>query len=228
MKSNDKIFFSSLILTLIILSVIIYISSVQPSKEEFIEVHWQILRSGDLTGTDSVVCKIENCSKSGIYKIGNIDLDGMNFGLITIDSDKSNKYNYTCIDFNKNGIYCEEDEGPFKERDTFLINNNGFNFFSISDKNVVVAYYPKTVDQENFTVGFVLKSHYKRTLDIKTTMSVDNNEPQSKIQTLKADEEIISTFNVTLSTVGLHEVKISTTPTTIDMRNEIYFWIERI
>ena len=40
MKENDKIFYLSLVLTLIILSIILYISYVQPSKEEFVEVYW--------------------------------------------------------------------------------------------------------------------------------------------------------------------------------------------
>jgi hypothetical protein len=165
---------------------------------------------------------------SGIYKIGNINLDGMNFNLITTDLNKSNEYVSTCIDFNKNGTYCEKTEGPFRERDTFLIDNDSFNFFWVSDKNVIVAHYPKRVSQENFTIGFVMKSHYSRTIDTKITLFVDTNQTRSKIQTLKPNEEIISKFDVTLPTLGPHKVKISTTPTTINKENEIYFWVERV
>jgi len=228
MKENDKTFYSSLILTLIILSLIIYISYSQPSKEEFVEIHWQIFRSDDLTSTDRVDCMIESCSISELYAIGNIDLDGTNYRIITTDLIEFNEYDYACIDFNNNGIFCEESEGPFEERDTFLIDDNGFNIFSISNKNVVVTHYPKNVSQEDFTVGFVVKSFYHKPADIEITLSVETNEAETRIRTLNPNEEIISKFNVTLPTVGLYKVKISTTPKTINKENEIYFLVERI
>ncbi len=83
------------------------------------------------------------------------------------------------------------------------------------------------MSQENFTVGFVVKSVYHRPIDINIILSVGTNETESKIQTLRPNEEIISQFNVTIPTVGLHKVKISTTPMTINRKNEIYFWVER-
>jgi hypothetical protein len=187
-----------------------------------------MFRSEDLTSANQVNCSIENCSKSGMYNTGNIDLDGMNLNIITTDLNESKEYRDTCIDFNSNSNYCEEKEGPFKERDTFLIGNDGFNIFSVSNKNVVIAYYPKRISQGNFTVGFVMKSHYYETLNFKTTLSVNSTETETRIITLKPNEEIISKFNVTLSVAGSHKVKISATPTTINRGNEIYFWIERI
>jgi len=130
MRENDRIFYSSLIITLLVLFLIIYISSTQPSKEEFVQVYWQD--------------------------------------------------------------------------------------------------YPKNVSQQDFTVGFVIKSYYARTLDFDVTLSVDSDQTETKIVTLKPNEEIISRFNVTLPTEGLHNVKITTTPTTIEKENEIEFWVERI
>jgi len=130
MKVNDKIFYWSLILTLIILSIIIYVSSVQPSKEEFVEVYW---------------------------------LD-----------------------------------------------------------------YPKNVSQNNFTVDFVIKSHYAKTQDFNITLSVDSNQSETKIITLKPNEKIVSNFNVTLTTEGLHKVKIITSLLSTQEKNEIYFWVKKI
>ena len=228
MKENNKIFYSSLILTLIILSLIIYVSSVQPSKEEFVEIYWQVSRSDDLISTDRVDCRIEGCSQSGTYYTGSIDLSGMNFGLITTDLYEFEDYGYTCIDFNDNDTFCEETEGPFVEGDTFFIDNNGFNIFSISDKNIVVAHYPKKVSQENFTVGFVVKSVYHKPLDIDIKLLVETNETETKIQNLKPNEEIVSSFNVKLPAKGLYKVKVVISSATIDRENEIYFWVERI
>jgi hypothetical protein len=74
-----------------------------------------VFRSGDLTETKEVDCDIENCSKSGIYNLGSIDLDGNNLRIITADIDKSKVYNYTCIDFNSNNNFCEENEGTFDQ-----------------------------------------------------------------------------------------------------------------
>ena len=130
MKKNDKVFYSSLILTLIILSMIIYISSIQPSKEEFVEIYW---------------------------------LD-----------------------------------------------------------------YPKNVSQNDFTVDFVIKSYYAETRDFDITLSVDSNNNETKTLTLKPKEEVISSFNVTLKTKGLHKVKIITSSPAIQEKNEIYFWVERV
>ena len=130
MKENDKFFYSSLILTLIILSMIVYISSIQPSKEEFVEVYW---------------------------------LD-----------------------------------------------------------------YPKNVSQNDFTVDFVIKSHYAKTQDFDINLSVDSNHNEIKTLTLKPNEEIVSSFNVTLTTQGLHKVEIITSLPTTQEKNEIYFWVDRI
>jgi len=226
MNTNDKIFYSSLIFSLIILSLIIYVSSTQSSKEEFIELYWQVFISEDLNGTNMVDCIIENCSKSGIYKIGSINLSGINFRTIVTDLDELNEYKYTCIDFNNNDIHCEESEGPLKERDTFFVSNNGFNIFLVSEKNVIISHYPKIVSQQNFTIGFVVKSHYHSALDLNIILSVDSNLSKTRILTLKPNEEIISSFNVTLPTKGLHKVKITTMTT--EGENEIDFWVNRI
>jgi hypothetical protein len=130
MKESDKFFYSNLILTLIILSSIVYVSSVQPSKEEFVEVYW---------------------------------LD-----------------------------------------------------------------YPKKISQQNFTVDFVIKSHYTKIQNFNITLFVDSNQNENKIITLEPKEEIVFGFNITITTKGLHKVKMITSSQTTHETNEIYFWVEKI
>jgi len=224
---NDKIFYSSLILTLIALSLMIYLSYTQPSKEEFVEVYWQIFKSEDLIATNQVNCSVVNCSQSGFYK-GNIDLNGKNFGIITTDLDKLLEYKYTCIDFNSNDTYCERTEGPFKNLDSFLISNDGYNILEVTDKNVFVAHYPKNVTQQNFTIGFVTKSYYAKTMDFKATLLVDSTQKESKTIALNSNEEIVSNFNVILPTKGLHKVQVIISPLEQKSENEIGFFVNRI
>ncbi len=130
MKGNDRTFYLSLILTLIILSLTIYISSVQPSKEEFVEVYW--------------------------------------------------------------------------------------------------LNYPKNVSQQNFTVDFVIKSHYAEAQDFDVTLSVDSNLTETKIFNLKPNEELVSSFNVTLTTEGSYKIEIVVSSLMTQEKNEIYFWVDRI
>jgi len=222
---NDKIFYSGLVLTLIVLSLIVYISYIQPSKEEFVEVFWQVFKSEDLVATSQVNCGIENCSQSGFHK-GNINLNGKNFEIITTDLEKLLEFRYACIDFNSNNIYCEKPEGPFKNLDSFLIDNDGYSILEVSEKNVFVIHYPKNVTQQNFTVGFVTKSYYAKTMNFKATLLVDSNQVESKFITLNPNEEIISNFNVILSTKGLHKVQVIIS--SLEQENEIEFFANRI
>jgi len=224
---NDKIFYSSLIITFIVLSLIIYISYVQPSKEEFAEVYWQVFKSEDLTAASQVNCSLVNCSKSGFHK-GTINLNGKNFGIITTDLDKLLEYKYTCIDFNNNNTYCEKTEGPFKNLDSFFIGNDGYSILEVLYNNVFVIHYPKNVTQQNFIVGFVVKSHYAKTMEFRATLVIDSTQVESKIITLNPNEEAVSNFNIILPTKGSHKVQIIISSLEQKSENEIGFFVNRL
>jgi len=205
----------------------IYISYKQPSKEEFVEIYWKIYKSEEFGNANTVNCLIENCTKSGIYRTGNINLNGINFETIIIDLNKSSEYEYVCIDLNGNNVYCEKDEGPFKKQDTFLVGDNGFNILSISESSMVIAHYPKGVRQEDFIVKFAVKSHYHATMSFNTTLFVDDYMIENKVLTLNSNEEIISNFNVKLLKEGLHTVKIMISSVNNENVSEINFWVTK-
>jgi len=222
---NHSIFFFLLVFTLVVLSIIIYISIISPTKEEFVELYWQVFRVRDLNYTDDVTCKIFICSKSGIYKIGNIDINDEKFGIILTDLERDEEYNFLCIDFNNDDVYCDGGEGPFRERETFLIDSNAYSILNLKENNIVIAHYPKDVYDQNFNVGFVAKSHYSHTEDFEINLFVNESIENSMIFNLKPKEETFSKFKVTLPSEGLFKVKVSVTSPKIDEKVNIDFWV---
>ena len=224
---NHGIFLFLLVFSFIILSIIIYISETSPSKEEFVEVYWQMFKAKNLDYADDVNCKIFFCSKSEIYKIGGINLNGKNFGIVLTDLEEADEYNFLCIDFNDDDVYCDDGEGPFRERESFLIDSNAFNVLDIRGDDIVIAHYPKEIYEQNFTVGFVIKSYYSHSEDFDISLFVNESLENSMTLELQPEEETISQFEVSLPSEGLFKVKVSVSPLTTDEKANIDFWVEK-
>jgi len=226
-EKNQTVFFFLLMFIIVVIGIIVYISATSSSKEEFVEVYWQVNSVKNLRYTRDLNCKIVNCSKSGIYKIGSISLNEKIFSVILIDLDRPGEYYHSCIDFNNDGVYCDYREGPFRERDSFLIDKDAFSVLSIRENNIVIDHHPKEVYDQNFTVGFVIKSHYFDTESFNISLFVNESLEKSKIVKLKPEGEVLSHFEVSLPTKGLFKVEVSVSPLKTDEKAIIDFWVER-
>lgn len=227
MKENNKVFYSSLILTLIILSLMIYVSSIQPSKEDFVEVYWQVFKVENFTSTSNIVCKIMNCTTSGIYKLSKINLDGSSFNIIEIDLTNPGDYYSLCIDFNNDNQYCDRGEGPFGYRDTFLFNSYAFNIYNLGSK-IIIVNYPKEVKNQTFTVGFVIKSYYSEIMDFNLGLYVNETLQKNKNLTINPRQEVVSYFNVSLPTEGISRVKVVVSPSMTNEEAYIDFVVKKV
>jgi hypothetical protein len=226
-RIENKNFFFLLILTLSVLTVVIYVSATSPSKEEFIEISWKISKIENLTNVSQVICKIDNCSISGITKIGDIDLAGEKLKAIIMDIKEAYKYEYFCIDANYNNIYCDEMEGPFKYNDSFLINGNGFNVVKVNENNLIIINYPKEVNVSSFRVGFVVKSYYRVTKNLNVSLFINEVLKDSKIINLHQKQETVEYFPVELQEKGQFRVRVAVLPITLSQRAYIDFWVRR-
>lgn len=226
MESNDKIFYLSLAFSLLILSVIAYVSVTSPTKEEFVEVYWKVSKVENMIDTENIECKLVNCSMSGVYKFGRVNLNDKNYDIIKIDPGGPGDYYSLCIDFNENQEYCDIEEGPFPYRDTFFIDSHAFNILSLVD-DIVIAHYPKEVKDQNFTAGFVIKSYYSKTMDFDVGLYVNETLQKDKILTIQKNQEVTSYFDVELPTEGMFKVKVVVSPLTIEKEAYIDFWVKR-
>jgi hypothetical protein len=215
------------VFTIIIVSIILYVSAISTSKEEFVEVYWQINSMKDLRYTRYVNCKMVNCSLSGIYEIGKVNINGKIFNATLIDIVRPSQYYHLCIDFNNDGIYCDNREGPFTLKDSFLMGKDAFNILYISNNNIVIADYPHEVYDQNFTTGFVMKSHYFDTRFLNISLFVNQTLEKSKTIQIEPEEEVFSHLNVSLPTKGLFRVEVSVSPLGTEEKSSIDFWVEK-
>jgi hypothetical protein len=224
---KDKNFLLLMILTIAVLTVIVYVSATSPSKEEFIEIYWKISKIENLTVTSKAICKMNNCSISGISKIGDVELAGGKLKTIIMDMKEAKKYDYFCIDINHDSIYCEESEGPFRYNDSFLVDENGFNAIKVDENDLIVINYPNEVNVSSFKVGFVAKSYYKKVVDLNVSLFMNDTLKNSKTMKLYPQQETLEYFPVDLPEKGQFKIRIASLPLTLDQRLYIDFWVKR-
>jgi hypothetical protein len=226
-RAEDKNFFFLMILTLAVLVVIIYVSATSHPKEEFTEIYWKVSRIENLVNMSKFVCKIANCSISGIPKIGDIVLGNEKFKVIIIDPKEAYNFEYFCIDINRNEVYCEETEGPFKYNDSFLISSNGFSVVEVNEKDLFIINYPRKVNVSDFRVNFVVKSQFKKPVNLNISLFVNDSLKDSKIVSLESRQEITEYFYVHLEEKGEFRVKVAVLPITSNRRIYIDFWVTK-
>jgi hypothetical protein len=129
---------------------------------------------------------------------------------------------------NRNEIYCEENEGPFKEGETFQKNSYSFSIINPSEKKFIIFNFPKETTLSNFIVGYSIKSNYKEEKEFEIGYYI--NETLQKIDNKKInpDQMISEYYTVNLPENGLYKVKVALLPLTIEDRTYIEFWVNKI
>ncbi len=206
---ENKFFFFCLTAAIFVIAIIIFVSTITPSAEQFIEVYWELFNVENLFDKSYVPCNLKNCSMSGIYKIGNFHFNDTDYGLVVIDPESPNRYDSICIDFNQDESYCDEGEGPMKELYTFSIGNDFFSIFNLRKDRVIIAHSPKDITTQKFKIGFVIESHYKNPVNLDVNLLVNETLKQAKNLSLDPGQKTIQTFTVTLPEDGLYKIKIS-------------------
>jgi hypothetical protein len=224
---DNRFFFLCLISIFIVLIIIIYVSVTSSPKEEFVEIYWQVFEIKNLENTIKVNC-LGACTLSGVYRIGDVEINGITYSVIIIDPYEAGVYSNLCIDTDNDEIYCEGGEGPFEFQGTFFIGPNAFNVMNFYEDNVIIAHYPKLTENEKNTVGFALKSYYKKTTDFNVSLHVNESLKKSEILAINPQEEIILKYIVSLPEVGLSKIKISVSPVSTKEEAYIDFWVNRI
>ncbi len=227
-KKRDKVFYLCLVLTLIVLGVMIYVSITSRSTEEFVELYWQVFKLENLRNTTNVVCEHKNCSLSGVYMAGDVNLFGENYKAVISDSNEIGIYDSLCIDINYDGIFCGNHEGPWNVSNTFFIDSQPFYILKLNKDEVVITNYPKETNITNFSVSFVIKSHYKETMNFDATLFVNETLEANKTFTIEPDHEKISFFDVNLPNAGWHKVRIIVQLQALNKSTEINFWVLRL
>lgn len=226
---DGKIFLFCSLSLLFAMAVIIYTSISLPSEEEFVELYWKAAELTGLKEETDVNCAIDDCSLSGFYKLGSVNLLDNYYNAIITDLNAEDVYDSICIDFNKNGVYCEKSEGPFAKGDSFGIGSN-LNLFSVvlskSDKFYIFN-FPKRTNASNFTVGFSAKSNYKEAKNLNLALFVNETMQYSESLPIEPQQEISKYYPVRLPSAGLYKVKIEVLPLTVEDRTYIEFWVEK-
>jgi len=223
---ENKFFVFCLIVVIFVISIIIFKSTTTPSVEEFIEIYWELSMAENLVKTTYIPCNAD-CSVSEIYRVGNIQLNKKDYSLTIFDSETPMKYDSLCIDFNQDGFYCDEGEGPLKERYTFSIGTNFFNVLSLKEDKAVIAHYPKDLTVEDFTIGFVIESHYTDPVYLDVNLLVNETLKKSEKLSVQPKQKIIRNFPVSLSKDGLYKIKVSLFVTPSDEEVFIDFLVNK-
>jgi len=229
MKFSDEniLFYFCSILVIFVIFVIIFISSITPSAEEFIEVYWEISVVENLVNKTQITCNLENCSRSGIYRIGNIHLNNIDYNLAIFDSEVPIKYDSLCVDLNQDGVYCDEGEGPMKERYTFSIGTDFFSILNLNEDKVIIAHFPKDLTVQTFTIGFIIESHYNQTVNLNVNLLVNETMKKSEKLSIEPKQKTIQNFTVSLPEDGLYKIKVSVFVLPNDEEIFIDFWVNK-
>lgn len=225
-EANNRLFYLNLVLFLIVVCNLIYLSIAVPPKEEFVELSWKLSKVEDVTDVYGPDCRIERCSLSGINKIGKAELDNEEYNILLIDLNEPEKYDAVCIDLNHNDAYCENlEEGPFWPPDGFFIGSSAFSFNLLGSDNIIIFNYPKNVDEINFTVSYIVKSHYSDTLDYDLFLAINRTTSSAKTITLEPNQEALIQENVILPRKGDYRVEVLVSPVGVSEKASISFFV---
>lgn len=224
---ENKLFFFCLIAVIFVIVVIIFISAITPSSEEFIEVYWELYSTENLMKKTHVSCNAEKCSKSGVYRVGSIRLNDVDYGFVLFDTETPFYYASLCVDFNQNEIYCDEGEGPMNIDSTFSIDTKFFSVLNLEEDRVAIAHFPKDLTVQDFTVGFIIESHYTDTVNLDINLLVNETLKESKKLLMGPGQKIIQDFTVSLSEDGLYKIKVSVFVLPGDEEVFIDFWVNK-
>jgi len=226
-SAENKLFYFCLIVSIFVIVIIIFKSTITPSAEEFLEVYWEPSIAEDLVNKTQIPCNSAECSKSGIYRVGDIHLKNTDYDLIVFDSEKPMIYDSLCIDLNQNGIYCDDNEGPMKQHYTFSIDTDFFNILGLNEDKVIIAHYPKDLTEENFTIGFIIESHYNNPVNLDVNLFVNETLEKSENLSIEPKQKVSKNFAVVLSEDGLHKIKVSVFVLPSNEEIFIDFWVNK-
>jgi amino acid transporter len=225
---KDKLFFYlHLFLLIAIVFVLIYLSIITPSREEYVELYWKTTEVKNIQNYSDIECEIENCSLSGIYKVGDLTLNNEYYKIMITDLDESGEYDAFCIDLDRDDKYCENVEGPYRYYETFFIDSSAFSSLYFDENQIIFINYPDYVYIENFTVSFVVKSLYSTNLNFNIRVLVNDTLQHDELLELYPGEEILKKVNISLPTENRYKVKVVVSSEVYDEGAYIDFWVDR-
>lgn len=221
----------------VVMCISILFSIRLPSKEEYVEMYWSLSQVEGIRNVTQVNCTIpptfqkvaaNRCSLSGIHEVGSVNLAGRGYGILIMDLGKAGYYDSFCIDLNGNMNYCDSGEGPFMYYETFFLDSSAFKSLYFNQSRYVFANYPRYVFDQNFTVSFVVNSHYSRKLNFNVSVFANQTIMFSKAMELLPGKPVLLNVSMTLPKVGLFNVRANARPKgSEDEGATIDFWADR-
>jgi hypothetical protein len=221
----------------VVMCVSILFSINLPSREEYVEMYWSLSQVEGIRNVTQANCTIPPtfqkvassiCSLSGINEVGNVNLAGRRYGILIMDLEKAGYYDSFCIDLNNNMRYCDSGEGPFMYYETFFLGSSAFKSLYFNQTRFVFANYPRYVFDQNFTVSFVVNSHYSRRLNFNVSVFANQTILFSKAMELLPNKPVLLNVSMLLPKVGLFNVRANARPKgSEDEGATISFWADR-
>ena len=205
----------------IILGLLIYVSHNLTPKEEYIEVYWQIFKITPVKELKNITCFNDICQKSETYQIGILNLDNREFEVLFLNDTVTGEYDSICIDIDHNMTFCEEQEGPFRPDDSFLINSHGFTIMLPKEDFLPIFKFPKKTQNSSFIVSTAIKSHYKSSKSLDLDLLVNTTLLEERTILVDPQQELILNFDIDLPSEGLSLVELVFNIE--DVENSIYF-----
>jgi hypothetical protein len=156
-----------------------------------------------------------------------LELGNETFKAVLMDTRTILEYDRFCIDSNRNGIYCDEGEGPFATYDSFSVGDSGFTVLDVNEDGIAVVDYPKETNASSFKVGLVAKSYYKEVMDLNLSVFVNESFRYGRVISLYPGQETTEYFPIDLQESGEYRVRVVDLDTTLDKMLYVDFWVKK-
>jgi hypothetical protein len=226
-KEINGIFLLNFILLLLFILALILTSVIMEPDEEFAELSWTFIKVEDPWEISDVSCENITCSLSGVNKFKPIKINQEEYPLLFLDINTPGKYDSICIDFDRDGVFCEDDEGPIWSSKGFLIGENAYSY-NFLDNGIIIFNFPRRmVNMTDFIVSYTLQSHYSRPMEFDISLRVNNRPFSEKEILLNPGEKAILEEEVSIpEELGKYKVEIIVSPKTNNRSAIINFFVE--
>ena len=187
------------------ISLSIYFSHNLETKEEFVEVYWQLFKLSPSEEVTNITCTNNTCYNDTVYMKGYLNFMKEETGVLFLGDDEPTSF---CLDIDNDQVFCELLEGPFEEGDIFFVDSYGFTIMAFHEDYYPIFQYPRVTEQSTFNVSVNIKSSYKDQKQLDMLVFVNTAPLENRTITMNPDEEITETFEIKLESEGLNKVKI--------------------
>lgn len=211
-----------------VISIIVYLSAYLPTKEEFLQVYWDVR---EVQIRESIFDP-ENTEGNVLY--GTVLLGNRRLPMVMYDLDEEPGFDTFCLDIDEDGRWCEDTapgrnrEGPINYFETFFIDGYAYRAVMFAENRAVFINYAEYLYQDTFRTSFNVRSHYSREVDLRLVVSVDEDIISTEDITLAPGQEFLKKVDIRLEEEGNYRVTARVEPLSIkEDSSSIHFFVDR-